>query len=58
MIIRIKQHNREWHRYFVWFPMVIDEHFVWLHFIERKYLIKNINGEDVFSYRKIETENQ
>jgi hypothetical protein len=25
-----------WHRWFAWFPVVVDEHWAWLEYVERQ----------------------
>ena len=45
---------REWHTWFAWHPILIDNSYIWLEFIERRLTYEDVHNNTIYEYRKIE----
>lgn len=35
--LRTHRDYTNWHKWFAWHPMIVEDHFVWLEYIDRKW---------------------
>ena len=47
------QKARIWHRWFVWHPVKINNHMIWLETVERRAIRDYVNSPHTWEYREI-----